>query len=292
MKPSARTSRVRRGTGGAIALAAIAGAGLVAGCRGDRSDKSPRQFFPDMDDSPKWKPQTPSPMYADGRAMRQPPAGVVAFGRVDFVSDAPWAADFTTQRADLLREDDALYRGVVGRSADGLRNIYATRIPIPVNRALLERGQERFNIYCAVCHGYTGEGAQPDSAQTPGGSGAFVGRRWGAPVPTYHDPKYSDPNEPDGKGTDGFLFYTAMHGVVDPATGAQRMPSYAHALSERDAWAVVAYIRALQASQRGTLADVPADRRAALEASKPPPPPSPAPAAPSTPPSTPSGGQP
>ncbi|HZW07030.1 MAG TPA: hypothetical protein VFF65_07890, partial [Phycisphaerales bacterium] len=53
-------------TAGALALAA------ASGCRGDRSDSRPRQFFPDMDDSPKFKPQTATPFFADGRAMRQP----------------------------------------------------------------------------------------------------------------------------------------------------------------------------------------------------------------------------
>src|SRR5690606_28449424 len=100
-------------------------------------------------------------------------------------------------------------------------------------RALLERGEERFNIYCAACHGYTGDGA------------GMVGRRWSIPVPSYHDPKYSDSAQRTGK--DGYLFHVARYGLKNP-DGSTRMPAYGHALDAQDAWAVVAYIRALQAS--------------------------------------------
>lgn len=256
-----------------LALAPLA----LAGCRGDRSDKAPRQFFPDMDDSPKWKNQEGSEFFADGRMMRPPPANTVAFGRFAFVSDEPWASDFMTQRDDLLREDDALYQGYTERgvvkAADGTeteRLAYVNSIPnsITVDEALIARGQERFSIYCAACHGIAGDGK------------GMVGTRWSAAVPSFHDPKYSTPGEPDGKNTDGFLFVTARLGVPGvaglPMPGdtpqlrrekleGLKMPGYAHALSERDTWAVVAYIRVLQESRRGTPADVPADQRDALE---------------------------
>lgn len=254
--------------GALLALgAALAAAG---GCRGDRSDKRPRQFFPDMDDSPKWKNQEGSEFFADGRMMRQPPAGTVAFGRASFVSEEHWAEPFMRQRSDLLKADDAFYLGYTSRTRTGDNEVftYVDRIPLPVDEALIARGSERFGIYCAACHGYAGDGQ------------GMVGRRWSAAVPSFHDPKYSDPNEPDGKGKDGFLFVTARLGVPGTAglpapgdTPAQRrekvtqlkMPGYAHALSERDAWAVVAYIRVLQESRRGTPADIPAELRDSLE---------------------------
>ncbi len=271
------------GLGAALTLCA----GVLPGCRGDRSEKRPRQFFPDMDDSPKWKNQEGTEFFVDGRQMRPPPPHTVAFGRVSFLSDEPWAADFMVQRADLLRQDDAFYLGYTARekvkAQDGSeteRFTYVDRIPIPVTEALLARGAERFSIYCAVCHGYTGDGATGPSAAHPEGYGGMVGRRWSAPLPSWHDPKYSDPREPDGRGTDGFFFVTARNGVP----GAQglpapddtptlrkekleqlKMPSYAHALSERDTWAIVAYIRVLQESHRGTPEDVPAELREQLE---------------------------
>src|SRR3954470_16726593 len=95
------TTTWRAGTGAALALALL-GAGL-AGCRGDREEKPPRQFFPDMDDQPKWKPQSQSEFFVDGRTMRKPVAGTVPFGRNDFVTDAPWSKDFMDQRSDLLK---------------------------------------------------------------------------------------------------------------------------------------------------------------------------------------------
>lgn len=236
------------------ALLGLAGAvALGAGCRGDREAKRPRQFLPDMDDSPKWKPQTGSEFYADGRNMRVPVAGTVAFGPVAFVSGEEWAAGYMGAREDLLRNDDALYLGMTGTSPDG-KPQWTERIPvaIDVSDALIARGQERFNIYCSACHGYAGDGK------------GMVGQRWAAPVPSFHDPKYRDPNEPDGKNRDGFLFHTALNGVVGP-DGVQKMPPYKHALSERDAWAVVAYIRVLQQSHLGTASDIPADQRERLE---------------------------
>ncbi|MEX2218386.1 MAG: cytochrome c [Phycisphaerales bacterium] len=243
------------------------------GCRGDRSDEPPRQFFPDMDDSPKWRPQTQTEFFADGRAMRLPPEHTVAWGRWAFTTPdalAQLPADLAAilDRPRILREDDALFRGIQSVRPDG-KPVYVDRIPITVDAALLKRGQERFNIYCAVCHGYQGRGE------------GMVGQRWtGNTVANFHDPKYTNPQEPDQKNTDGFIFDTAMRGVPGPdgfpAPGddaptraaklkALKMPSYAHALSERDGWAVVAYIRALQLSQAGSVNDVPQDQRQRLE---------------------------
>jgi len=270
------------------ALAALAlGAGL-GGCRGDREDKPPHQFLPDMDDSPKYKPQAENPFYGDHRAMRQPVAGTVPYGRWDFNHDAvpddeahAWVRPFKAERADLLAEDDAAYRG---KGADGK---YAGRIPVAVTPELLARGQERFGIYCAVCHGYQGNGQ------------GMVGQRWSGVVPSFHDPKYyAGSNDPDGKGLDGFLFFTALNGVAGPdgpvlpgddeATRLKKlaglkMPGYAHALSARDAWAIVAYIRALQ--EHTDLVQVPdADRtRLQGERAKLPPLEAPVPSAPADP---------
>ncbi|MFN0132633.1 MAG: c-type cytochrome [Phycisphaerales bacterium] len=269
-----------------LALAACAALAL-GGCRGDREDAPPRQFFPDMDDSPKWKPQSQSDFFADGRAMRPLVDGVVpssrwALGATEFAGtdgSVAWAQAFRDERTSLLKEDSAVYSGL---DAQGL---YVERIPIPVTEALMARGRERFNIYCSACHGYSGDGQ------------GMVAQKWAAPVPSFHDPKYIDMTEAAGRGRDGFIFYTAMHGVpgpdgfahdYDPADKrlekmkAMKMPGYAHALSERDAWAITAYIRALQ--EKTTLEQIPEPRRAPLEQERarltaPPPAPAPVPAA-------------
>ena len=126
---------------------------------------------------------------------------------------------------------------------------------------MIQRGQDRFNIYCSACHGYSGEGGKIElidgvEVQT----GGMVGRRFNTPPPSYHDPKYQREST-ERTGRDGYLFYTAMYGVEYGA----KMPGYAHALSADDGWAIVAYIRALQESRRGTLADVPEETRRVLE---------------------------
>jgi len=240
-----------------LAAALAAGAILLPGCRDTRSDKPPRQFFPDMDDQMKWVPQTQSQFFVDGRTMRQPVKGTVAFGRVSFKPDAQWAGPFRHEREILLKDDDRVFLGVA-EGGDWLRDI-----PIPVTEAMIKRGQERFNIYCSVCHGYTGDGKGMvgDSSKTTG---------WSYPLPNFHDPKYTDKAaSQDRKAYDGYIFSVARNGVV--IEGQQKMPGYAHALDEFDAWSVVAYLRALQASQSATLADVASEaERVELERRRPP----------------------
>jgi mono/diheme cytochrome c family protein len=237
---SIKSRQPGHGTTGLLLCALCVSAVNLPGCRGEREDKPPHQFFPDLDDAPKWKPQTQTEFYADGRSMRPEVEGTVAFSRWGYTSPdmlSPDHGDAAVQerimgRAELLKEDEAVYQGT---DASGR---YVRTIPIPVTQELINRGQERFNIYCSACHGYNG-----------GGNG-MVGQRWtGLTVANFHDPKYTDPNEPDQKSADGFIFYTAMHGVPNPADPkSPKMPPYRHALTERDAWAIVSYIRVLQQS--------------------------------------------
>lgn len=239
----------------AIALGAALGAATLAGlagCRDDRSAQRPRQFFPDMDDQPKFRAQGENEFFADGRAMRQPVAGVVAFGRQ---AELEWAEPsmqayanerITRQRADLLRAEPAVYLGI---GADGK---YVDTIPIAVTPELLRRGMDRYNIYCIVCHGATGSG-----------KGA-VGLQWSYPLPDFHAEQYQRGGE---KGQDGYLFHVIRNGVAN-APGQQpalKMPGYSQQLSERDAWAVVAYFRALQNARKGSIERVPTAQRQELE---------------------------
>ncbi len=248
------------------ALAAVAG---LAGCRGERSEDPPHQFLPDMDDSPKFKPQAQTEFFADGRSMRPTVVGTVAFGWSTHPDDPA--------RRRFLKEDEAYYQGALGVDDKGEPN-YIDRIPVPVTGALLKRGQQRFNAICSACHGYLGDGK------------GEVGKRWSAVLPNYHDPKYRDRTQKTGK--DGYVFNVIRHGVFD-VTGKQKMPSYGHAVNEDDAWAVVAYVRALQASWTNDLAEVPADVRPRLESTRPPPPkPKPATPAPAAPGAAPGAGAP
>lgn len=239
---SPRTTQILRLAAGALAL----GAALpMTGCRGDRSDNPPRQFFPDMDDQPRWKPQSESQFYADGRTMRQPVDGTVPFGTTYVISDDPWALPFNRKRDEFLAERYDIYDGT-----DDMGE-FVTTIPVKVDADLMALGRKKFEIYCAACHGYNGEGSDPANAPT---RGSMVGRRWSIPVPNLHDPKYLTGGE---FGADGYIFTVARKGV-------RTMPPYGHALDTHDAWAVVAYVRALQASHLGSLADVPEAERAAL----------------------------
>lgn len=275
---------------GLLALAGLAVLSPLGGCRGDRSEKPPRQFFPDMDDQPKWNPQAGSTFFADGRTMRKPVMGTVAFGRVPFVSDDDWASNWMQQRSDLLRDDSRIYQGT------GPDGAYLDTIPVEVNLRLLEKGREKFNIYCAVCHGNDGAGK------------GMVGAAWSYPLPSFTDAKYrrgatEEVTDAAGKksvklantGLDGYIFHTIRYGLLGP-DGAQKMPGYAHALSEHEAWAVVAYFRVVQAAADGVpLSDVPEKERAVLEQQRlkaPPPAPSPTPASPAQPPAQPPAGSP
>jgi mono/diheme cytochrome c family protein len=242
-RSSARVGACKAGSWRSVALLLGTCVVVLAGCRGDRSDQPPRQFFPDLEDTPRWNPQAGSEFFPDGRTMRPPVDGTVAHSRWAYHEASTMPEPFNAEREDLLREDDGFYRG---QGPDGQ---VLERIPVRVDEQLILRGQERFNIYCAACHGYVGDGQ------------GMVGLRWSAPVPSLHDPRFTDPALETGR--DGHIFRIAREGVVRP-DGTPSMPPYGHALSHRDAWAVVAYVRVLQESHQGTLDDVPANRREQL----------------------------
>lgn len=233
----------------ALLLAATGMALPLIGCHGDRSEKPPHQFFPDMDDSPKFKPQEQTEFFADGRTMRAPEAGTVAFGLWTFTeeslpADAAWSSTFLREREDMLADDVETYTGL---NADGTP---VAMMPMAVTSELLARGEERFNIFCSACHGYAGDGQ------------GMVGRRWSAPVPSFHDAKYKDRSEPTAG--DGYLFHIARNGLKHP-DGRYRMPAYGHAMTVEDTWAVVAHIRVLQQAFDNDPQSLPAEARGQLD---------------------------
>jgi len=162
----------------------------------------------DMHVQPKYKPLDPSTFFDDGRSARPEVPGTVAHGH--------------------LRADELLYTGKVnGEPADVF--------PFPVTREVLERGRERYNIYCSPCHDYTGSGR------------GMVVQRGFPPPPSYHLERLV-------KAPAGHFFEVMTNGY-----GA--MYSYASRVTPDDRWAIVAYIRALQLSQHATLEDVPPQER-------------------------------
>lgn len=174
---------------------------LLAGCRQD------------MQDQPKLQPFEASSFFADGRAMRPHVEGTVARGH--------------------LFEDEHLY---TGRVAGEL----ATAFPFEVTREVLERGRERYGIFCSVCHGLGGDG-----------DGMVVQRGFKQPA-SFHEQRLRD--QPPG------YFFDVM------TNGYGAMYDYSDRVPVRDRWAIAAYVRVLQASRTATLADVPAEERARLEA--------------------------
>ena len=185
---------VRRG----IAFAGLAVAIFAAGCRQD------------MQDQPKMDPQRGTEFFADHRGARPQVLDTVARGQ--------------------LHEDSYFYTGVV-QGPNGYRQ-ELDEMPFPVTMDVLERGQERFNIYCTPCHSRVGNGL-----------GEIVQRGF-KPAANFHDQvRMSQPLS--------HYFYVMTHGY-----GA--MPDYSAQLPPADRWAVAAYIRALQLSQNATAKDVPA----------------------------------
>lgn len=177
----------------------------------------------DMQDQPRYKPYKESEFFRDGRGSRDLPEGTVsrgnlrddkAFytGKIDNPDSAALAAAATATTTD------ATGNTVVTSFPDAI-----AKIPVPVTKELIDRGQERYNIYCIVCHGPVGNG-----------DGMIVRRGYPKP-PTYNDDRLR--NAPDGH------FYDVI------TNGWGKMNSYAHQVPVADRWAIVAYIRALQVSQ-------------------------------------------
>jgi mono/diheme cytochrome c family protein len=195
----------------------------VMGYRGMISTRPPIEVFPDMDHQAKYKPQAESKFFADGRADRPVPPGAVPHGRT---ADAD---------PDFLRADDAFY---AGKNADGS---FRPGLPagLEMTRELIVRGQGRYQVYCAPCHGALGDGNG-------------ITKAYGmVATPTYHDDRLRA--MPDGE-----IFNTITH-------GKNTMFAYADKLTPAERWSVVAYVRVLQRAQHAKLDDVPLELRGGLK---------------------------
>lgn len=184
------------------AFGILLAAGMLAGCRQD------------MHDTPRFEAYEKNDFFADKRAMRPLVEGTVARG--------------------MLHDNDAFYTG----RQDGQ---IAIVLPanVTVDAALLDRGQTRFNVYCAPCHSPLGDG-----------NGMVVQRGYKKPT-SFHDPRLR--NERIG------YFFDVM------TNGFGQMPDYKAQIAPQDRWAIAVYMRALQLSQGATVDDVPADRHGELD---------------------------
>jgi mono/diheme cytochrome c family protein len=170
---------------------------VISGCRRD------------MQVQPKYIALSPSAFFVDNRSARPIPAHTIARGH--------------------LNDNDAFHTGAVN-------GVFLDTIPLPVTRATLDRGQQRYGIFCTPCHGPLGDG-----------NGMVARRGFKVPANLHTDRLRHAPP--------GYLFQVISNGY-----GA--MPDYGSQIHVADRWAIIAYIRALQLSQDATVADVPPqDRR-------------------------------
>lgn len=187
-----------------------------------------------MDTQDKYKPQRISTIFEDGRAMRPQVEGTV--GRELLATKYGVKIDGLAAHDDrYLREDDAYWRGL---DASG-EHIAELPSAIKVDMAFLERGQERYNIYCTPCHGVAGYGNGPVNMKVKGALG----------VPSYHDDARRA--YPAGK----------IYDVISNGSASRLMMGYKHQIPTEDRWAIVAYVRALQRSQFGTPEDNPKENK-------------------------------
>jgi mono/diheme cytochrome c family protein len=215
-------------TGALLALLLLVPPFVIARVRAVPSQGRPIHIFWDMDFQPKFKAQSENTLFADRRAARPEIAGTVALGEANL--------------------DVNLHDGVAGGS-------WATAVPasLAVDEKFLERGQQRFNIYCAVCHGYSGFGDGVVNRRAldlmANSNGPVQGTAWVA-AKSLHDPTVRE--QPIGQ-----IYNTIKNGV-------RNMAGYAAQIPVEDRWAIAAYVQALQVSQDATIQDVPPDRREAL----------------------------
>ena len=194
-----------------IFILGLVGVVSILGPRGSKSTKPPLEVFPDMDRMPKYHPQAESAFFADGRTDRLPVDGTVARG--------------------TYIADEYLATGKRGE-------VFGKGFPIEVDNDAIARGEDRYNIYCTVCHGGAGDGDG-------------ITKKYGMlTVANLTDARLSD-------YTDGQLYDVVKN-------GKGLMYGYADRLSVEDRWNVVLYIRALQRAANGSAKDLTPAKREEL----------------------------
>jgi mono/diheme cytochrome c family protein len=234
-------------------------------------------LFKDMEHQAKFQAQQPSPIFKDGRSMRRPIEGTIARGRsfddVElYYGEKPEAsvvggpnqgdlrfASYNNEdrtKAQLVAEGDeegAAAEGEDDPSDDAVapapvagepaEKDWVTEFPaaIKITQETMDRGEQRFNIYCATCHGLTGAG---DGLITQRAMSLNQGT-WTQPTSLHVEAVTVQPV--------GRIFNTISNGI-------RKMPGYKEQISAEDRWAIVLYLKALQRSQKATAEDLPADK--------------------------------
>jgi len=207
-----------------ILLTAVAVGVGIAGRQGHLSRQPPIEVFPDMDRQLKLRPQQPNDFFTNGLSSQLPPPGTIARSQpVQTVNGAVYPF-----------EDAPVNTGLV----TGTTNFVETN-PLSVTGQLLQRGRERFNIYCTPCHGALGDGNG-------------ITKKLGVmpAVANLQDKRIVEM-------ADGEIFNTITF-------GKGLMGAHGPLVPVADRWAVVAYLRALQLSQLGSVDDLPPDQRKTL----------------------------
>jgi len=186
-----------------ILIGSLLGLPLVVGCRGYTQEDPPVLPLRNMHQQQRYDPQEEAAFFRDGASMRRPVTGTFAQEMIPELT-----------LSEGRTNDDAAYIKTVPDEAYEL---------LGGNEQAMERGKERYNIYCRPCHDGLGNG-----------NGTVVERGMAQP-PSLHEPRLR--TMPDGQ-----LFATISNGI-------RNMPPYEHSIPVADRWAIVSYVRALQLSQ-------------------------------------------
>ncbi len=194
---------------------------FIARARSQMSPKPRIHVFRDMDNQPKFQAQQTNPLFRDNRQMRLPVANTIAI-------------------------EDVAEGAITTGKLDGQ---WLTVIPVPVDQALMKRGQERYDIFCAPCHGRSGYG-DGMTARRADELMQIEASKWVPPTSYHADTVIERPV--------GHLYNTITYGI-------RTMPAYRAQIPVEDRWAIVAYVKALQKSQAARMEDVPAEMRETLQ---------------------------
>jgi mono/diheme cytochrome c family protein len=204
-----------------VAVASVVPFALAAKARYTKSASPRIHLIQDMDSQPKYKAQRENPFFADNRSTRPAIDGTVAVG------DA--------------RDDDKFYKG---KDGDAWTRTFPSQVAL--NETTMERGRQRFGIYCTPCHGQIGLGD------------GMVAKRADSLAQGTWIPPTNMTQEYLRQMPVGELFNSITNGV-------RNMPGYGPQIKTEDRWAIIMYVRALQRSRSGSVTDVPPDARASLK---------------------------
>ncbi|MCC5806324.1 MAG: cytochrome c [Opitutales bacterium] len=202
----------------------------VFGLRGCKSERTPIEIFPDMDHQARFHPQGASDFFSDGRMDRP---GIP--GRMPFITSEQ--EQFPHLMPDTrYREDSYVATGKRGSGDE-----FGDGIPVGLTESNMRHGRELYQIYCAICHGDSGDGG-----------GVLAAERYGYPtIVSLLQQRLIDQS-------DGEMFEIITN-------GRGTMGAYGSKIRVEDRWKVIMYVRALQRASQGSVDDVPAARRGELD---------------------------